>query len=116
MKSLKLLIAVSSIVVLFACGGGGGGRASSSSSAQLAATVIDLSAYKNTFADTTLVDGPVVTAGFIFESLLKSLMLHDFFPAAYAQSLTSCNDNVKPVAIDSSTSTSKYKKLPLTAK
>lgn len=116
MKSLKLLIAVSSIVVLFACGGGGGGGASSSSSAQLAATVIDLSAYKNTFADTTLVDGPVVTAGFNFESLLNSLKLRDFFPAAYAQSLTSCNDNVKPVAIDSSTSTTKYKKLPLTAK
>jgi hypothetical protein len=115
MKLLKYFLAVSSISVLFACGGGGGGSAGSTP-AQLAATVIDLSSYKNTFADTTLVNGQVLTAGFSLESLLARLRIRDFFPLAYAQSLTSCNDNVKPVAIDTTSVTKQYKKLPLTAK
>ncbi len=114
MKYLKALLGSASLAILFACGGGGGSAASSN--AQLAATVMDLSNYKNTFADTTLVNGQVITARFSLGSLLDRLKLRDFFPTAFAQSLTSCNDNVKPVAIDNSTPTNKYKKLPLTAK
>ena len=77
---------------------------------------MDLSSYKNTFADTTLVNGQVLTAGFSLESFLARLKIRDLFPSAHAQSLTSCNDNVKPVAIDTSSATQQYKKLPLTAK
>ena len=115
MTLLKHFLAVSSISVLVACGGGGGGSAGATPP-QLAATVMDLSSYKNTFADTTLVNGQVLTAGFSLQSLLARLKIRDLFPLAHAQSLTSCNDNVKPVAIDTSSATQQYKKLPLTAK
>ena len=117
MTLLKHFLAVSSISVLVACGGGGGGGGSAGATPpQLAATVMDLSSYKNTFADTTLVNGQVLTAGFSLESFLARLKIRDLFPSAHAQSLTSCNDNVKPVAIDTSSATQQYKKLPLTAK
>ena len=120
MTLLKHFLAVSSISVLVACGGGGGGGGGGGSAGatppQLAATVMDLSSYKNTFADTTLVNGQVLTAGFSLESFLARLKIRDLFPSAHAQSLTSCNDNVKPVAIDTSSATQQYKKLPLTAK
>ena len=114
MKFLKCFLTLASMSILFACGGGGGTAVTSSP--QLAPSVMDLSSYKNTFADTTLVNGQVITAGFSLESWLARLKIRDFFPSAFAQSLTSCNDNVKPVAIDTSSATQQYKKLPLTAK
>jgi hypothetical protein len=114
MKFLKCFLTLASMSILFACGGGGGTAVTSSP--QLAPSVMDLSLYKNTFADTTLVNGQVITAGFSLESWLARLKIRDLFPSAFAQSLTSCNDNVKPVAIDSSSVTKQYKKLPLTAK
>lgn len=114
MKFLKCFLTLASMSILFACGGGGGTAVTSSP--QLAPSVMDLSSYKNTFADTTLVNGQVITAGFSLESWLARLKIRDLFPSAFAQSLTSCNDNVKPVAIDSSSVTKQYKKLPLTAK
>ena len=112
-SSNALIVSLYSAISLVACGGGGG--SAGTTPPQLAATVMDLSSYKSTFADTTLVNGQVLTAGFSLESLWARLKSRDWFPSAFAQSLTSCNDNVKPVAIDSSSVTKQYKKLPLTA-
>lgn len=122
-KSIKFAFAASAFALLAACGGGGGGAAAvgvsdtgAKTNPQLAANVMDLSLYKNTFADTTLINGQLVTAGFSFDSLLKRFKIRDFFPTAFAQNLTSCNDNIKPVTINNSNAKNEYKKIELTSK
>ena len=107
---MNKLILTLSLLTLAACGGGGGGGSSSSSSPQLATSVADLSTYKATFADTTKVDGSLETASLSIEQLLNKFKHLSIFSTAFADSLTTCNSNVSLVAIDDSTSTTKYKK------
>jgi hypothetical protein len=115
-----LLLAISiSGAMLFACGGGGsssGGATTSSSSVQLNSTAIDLSNYKNTFADTTKVDGTVVSNLSLFEKLTRGFANINFFSRAVADSLQECNDNIKPVGIMKGSSVDSYKVLQLTSK
>ena len=122
-KTLKLLLITTLIGVLSACGGGGGGSSSSSggsttsaSSVQLNSTAIDLSNYKNTFADTTKVDGTLVSNLSLFEKLARGFANINFFSRAVADSLQECNDNTKPVAITKGSSADSYKVLQLTSK
>ena len=116
-KMIKAVIAVSALALVAACGGGGGSGTSSSteSNPQLAASVIDLSNYKNTFADTTLANGEVVASNFTLRDFFDRFKLKELFPVAYAADITTCNDNVKPVAIESTGGQAKYKKLPVTS-
>ena len=109
----KLVLALC-LLALAACGGGGGGGASSTTSPQLATSVADLSSYKVTFADTTKVDGSLETASLSLEQLLNKFKHLSIFSTAFADSLTTCNSNVSLVAIDDSTSTTKYKKYSAT--
>ena len=121
-KTLKLLLITTLIGVLSACGGGGGsssssgGSTTSASSVQLNSTAIDLSNYKNTFADTTKVDGTLVSNLSLFEKLARSFANINFFSRAVADSLQECNDNTKPVAITKGSSADSYKVLQLTSK
>lgn len=123
MKNIyKLLLCIIVASTLSACGGGGGGASSSSgtstnaSSAQLSSTTIDLSNYKNTFADTTKIDGTIVSNLSLFDKLLKGFASFNFFSHAVADSLQECNDNTKPVAITKGSSADSYKVLQLTSK
>jgi hypothetical protein len=118
---LKLLLITTLIGVLSACGGGGsssssGGSTTSTSSVQLNSTAIDLSNYKNTFADTTKVDGTVVSNLPLFEKLARGFANINFFSRAVADSLQECNDNIKPVGITKGSSVDSYKVLQLTSK
>jgi hypothetical protein len=118
LKMIKALIAVSALAMITACGGGGGGSGTSSSTEsnpQLAASVVDLSNYKNTFADTTLANGEVVASNFNLKDFFDRFKLKELFPVAYAADITACNDNVKPVAIESTGGQAKYKKLSVTS-
>jgi hypothetical protein len=104
--------------VLIACGGGGDGGSSSSntSSVQLSSTVVDLSNFKNTFADTTKVDGTVVSNLSLFDRLARGFANINFFSQAIADSLQECNNNIKPVGITKGSSVDSYKVLQLTSK
>lgn len=115
MKPVLNALALLSLSVLIGCGGGGGGGTSNSSpSAQLEATVSDLSAFRNTFADTTLVSGDVTTAQFTLDRFLKLFTIEKLIPSAYARTISSCNDNIKPVAITVTDKGKTYQKIPLT--
>lgn len=116
MYSAKLALAFVVISVVSGCGGGGGSGMISSSTPQLSSSVTDLSQFKNTFADTTLVDGDVTTAASNFDRLLNLFKLPSLISTAYAQSIGSCNENVKAVAVDTSQQRKTYKKLPITEK
>jgi hypothetical protein len=119
MYPAKLAFALVAVLVISGCGGGGGGGAvatTSSNLPQLSSSVTDLSQFKNTFADTTLIDGDVTTAQSSFDRLLNLLKIPQLFPSAYAQNINSCNDNVKAVAVDTAEQRKKYKKLPITDK
>jgi hypothetical protein len=116
MYSAKLVLALVAISVVSGCGGGGGSGTTTSSTPQLSSSVTDLSQFKNTFADTTLVDGDVTTAASSFDRLLNLFKLPSLISTAYAQSIGSCNDNVKAVAVDTSQQRKTYKKLPITEK
>jgi hypothetical protein len=116
MYPTKLALALIPIAVISGCGGGGGGGTISSNLPQLSTSVTDLSQFKNTFADTTLVDGDVTTAQSSFERLLNLFKIPQLFPSAYAQNISSCNDNVKAVAVDAAQQRKTYKKLPITEK
>jgi hypothetical protein len=102
------------LLILAACGGSGSGGGATSSNAQLATSVADLSTYKTTFADTTKLDGTLETASLSFEQILYKFKSFSVLPEAYANALTTCNSNVNLVAIDDSTSTTKYKKYSAT--
>jgi hypothetical protein len=119
MLKIKFLFTLSFIFFLIACGGGdgsGGGSTNNSSSPQLSPTAIDLSGYKNTFADTTKIDGNLVSNLSLFERLAKGFAGINFLSRAVADSLQKCNDNVKPVGITKGASVDSYKVLPLTSK
>jgi hypothetical protein len=123
-KSTPFIAIVFTIFVLVGCGGGGGSSSSSSSgstttipsSVQLNSRVIDLSNYKNTFADTTKVDGTVVSNLPLFDRLVRGFANINFFSRAIANSLQECNDNTKPVGITKGSSEDSYKVLQLTSK
>ena len=122
-KSSLFIAIIFTIFALAGCGGGGGGSSSSpestttsSSSVQLNSTAIDLSNYKNTFADTTKVDGTVVSNLSLFDRLARGFTNINFFSRAVADSLQECNDNVKPVGITKGSSVDSYKVLQLTSK
>jgi hypothetical protein len=122
-KSSLFITVVFTIFALAGCGGGGGGSnsssgstATSSSSVQVNSTAIDLSNYKNTFADTTKVDGTVVSNLPLFDRLARGFASINFFSRAVADSLQECNDNIKPVGITKGSSVDSYKVLQLTSK
>lgn len=109
-----------SAAILISCGGGGGGSSSGSSgtattsTVQLSSTVMDLSSYKNTFADTTKVDGTVVSNASFFDKLIYGIGRINPFSNAYADNLQACNDNTKPVAISTGSSVDSYKVVQIT--
>ena len=121
-KSSLFITIIFTIFALAGCGGGGGSNSSSgstttsSSSVQLNSTAIDLSNYKNTFADTTKVDGTVVSNLSLFDRLARGFANINFFSRAVADSLQECNDNIKPVGITKGSSVDSYKVLQLTSK
>jgi hypothetical protein len=124
MKSriFTLTTIIFSLVFLISCGGGGGGGASSSSNTggttstvQLSSSVPDLSSYKNTFADTTKVEGTLVSNTSLLEKLMYGFVRLNPFSNAYAaDSLQTCNDNTKPVAISTGSSADSYKVIQMT--
>lgn len=123
MLKIKLLLTLSLMLFLAACGGGdgggdgdGGGSSASPSTVQLSSTVIDLSSYKNTFADTTKIDGALVSNLSLFERLAKGFAGLNFLSRAVADSLQKCNDDIKPVGITTGASVDSYKVLQLTSK
>jgi hypothetical protein len=114
-----------SISILVGCGGGGGSSSSSSSSSgsastpsnpQLSAVGADLTSFKNTFADTTKVNGTVVSNLSFSERFMRGLKNIGLIPSAFAQNLQSCDDNIKPVGITNNGSTDSYRVLQVTAK
>ena len=120
MKSriLALATTIFSVAVLISCGGGGGGSSTTSGSAastvQLSSNVADLSSYKNTFADTTKVEGTLVSNASFLNKLMAGVSHLNPFSNAYADSLQACNDNTKPVAISKGSSVDSYKVVQLT--
>ena len=105
--------------LLVACGGGdgsGGGSSSTSSNPQLSAVGVDLTSFKNTFADTTKVSGTVVSNLSLRERFMAGLKNIGLIPSAFAQNLQSCDDNVKPVGITKNESTDSYRVLQVTSK
>lgn len=104
------------VAILSGCGGGGSGSSTVSNQPQLAATLSDVSELRSTFADTTLVDGEVITSFFKIEKLFNLIKLPQLIPNAFAQGINSCNDNVKPVTIETTQQGKKFKKLPITDK
>ncbi len=120
----KTAAAIFSVAFLVSCGGGGGSSSnpattastptSNTSTVQLSSTVIDLSSYKNTFADTTKVDGTVVSNTSLYEKLMHGFGRLNPFSNAYADNLQACNDNTKPVAISTGSSVDSYKVVQLT--
>lgn len=120
-----LIAIIFTISILVGCGGGGGSSSSgspssssgsTSSNPQLSATGADLTSFKNTFADTTKVNGTLVSNLSFSERFLRGLKNIGLIPSAFAQNLQSCDDNVKPVGIIKNGSTDSYRVLQVTAK
>lgn len=120
-KSL-LLPAILIITALAGCGGGGGSSSgsttttSNSSSVQLSSTAIDLTSYNSTFADTTKVDGVLVSNLSLFDRLSRGVANINFFSRAVADPLQECDDNIKPVGITKGPSGNSYKVHQITSK
>ena len=109
--------------LLVACGGGdggssgnGSGSSSTSSNPQLSAVGVDLTSFKNTFADTTKVSGTVLSNLSFRERFMVGLKNIGLIPSAFAQNLQSCDDNVKPVGIIKNESTASYRVIQVTSK
>jgi hypothetical protein len=119
-----LIAIIFTISILVGCGGGGGSSSSSSTSSpvaassnpQLNAVGVDLTSFKNTFADTTKVNGTVVSNLSFSERFMRGLKNIGLIPSAFAQNLQSCDDNVRPVGITKTGSTDSYRVLQVTAK
>jgi len=132
----QLIAIIFTISILVGCGGGGSSGSSSSTSSsssnssgstsssttaassnpQLNAVGVDLTSFKNTFADTTKVNGTVVSNLSFSERFMRGLKNIGLIPSAFAQNLQSCDDNVKPVGITKTGSTDSYRVLQVTAK
>jgi hypothetical protein len=121
-KSLPFIAIVFTLFVLAGCGGGGGsssssgGATSSPSSVQLSSTAIDLTDYSSTFADTTKVDGVLVSNLSLFDRLSRGVANINFFSRAVADPLQECDDNIKPVGITKGPSGNSYKVHQITSK
>jgi hypothetical protein len=107
--------------LLVACGGGdgsssGSGSSSTSTNPQLSAVGVDLTSFKNTFADTTKVSGTVLSNLSFRERFMVGLKNIGLIPSAFAQNLQSCDDNVKPVGIIKNESTASYRVIQVTSK
>jgi hypothetical protein len=139
-----LIAIIFTISILVGCGGGGGSSSTSSPSSnssgstsspppnsssptsssttatpsnpQLNAVGADLTSFKNTFADTTKVNGTVVSNLSFSERFLRGLKNIGLIPNAFAQNLQSCDDNVKPVGITKNGSSDSYRVLQITTK
>jgi hypothetical protein len=120
MKSFATPILLFVFIFFAGCGGGGSssgsGTASNAASPQLNSTNIDLSNYKSTFADTTRVDGIVVSNLSLIEQLINGIKSVNFFPYAFADNLQQCNDNTKAVAISKGSTVDSYKVVQITTK
>jgi hypothetical protein len=108
----KLGAFAASVSLVVACGGGGG--ATGSKQPQLSATISDLSNLRSTFADTTLIDGGVLTTFYSFEKFLNAIRFPAFFTNAYAQTINSCNDNIKAVAIEKTQQGNIFERIKIT--
>jgi hypothetical protein len=119
-----LIAIIFTISILVGCGGGGGSSSSGSTSSsvatssnpQLNAVGVDLTSFKNTFADTTKVNGTLVSNLSFGERFVRGLKNLGLLSSAYAQNLQSCDDNVKPVGITKNGSTDSYRVLQITEK
>lgn len=121
-KILLSFLSALAATVLIGCGGGGSSSSSSSSSTssssnpQLSSTGVDLTSFKNTFADTTKVNGTIVSNLSLKDRFFRGLKNLGLIPSAFAQNLQSCDDNVKPVGITKNGSTDSYQVIQLTSK
>lgn len=119
-KPARFIFLAITAAVLVGCGGGGGSSSSSStttsSNPQLSVTGPDLTSFKNTFADTTKVNGTLVSNISIYERLQRGLKNFGLIPRAFAQNLQNCDDNVKPVGITKNGSSDSYRVIQVSSK
>lgn len=117
MRLLATLAAVAaSASLVVACGGGGGGGGGGASSKpQLNPSVVDLRNFQNTFADTSKLELSLVQAPTSLFSWLGSLKTRSFLSHAYAQNLSQCDTNVRPIGIEINENTSSVVPIDITS-